>query len=105
MKNRQWLLAPRPQGAIKDTAPSGVAARAVALMAAIILDGKRTRHETADRPVPTLTGHSGSRWWTLQSGASDPSKHGINERLLALIAIRRGVFEFRKDSRPAAVHG
>jgi hypothetical protein len=38
-------------------------------------------------------------------GASDPSKHGINERLLVLIAIRLGVFEFRKDSGPAAVHG
>jgi hypothetical protein len=38
--------------------PSGVRARAVALMAAIILDGKRTRRETADRPVPTLSGRS-----------------------------------------------
>src|SRR5580704_8125468 len=35
------------------TGPSGVGARAVTLMAAIILDGKRTKRETADRPVPT----------------------------------------------------
>jgi hypothetical protein len=38
-------------------------------------------------------------------GASGPSKHGINKRLLGLIAIRLSVFEFRQDSRRAAVLG
>ena len=41
-----------------------------------------------------------SFWIAMQDvavGASGPSKHGINESLLGLIAIRLGVFEFRKE--------